>query len=76
MSTGPEGVTQLLMDWSNGNREALDRLMPLVYEELRRLAKRLMAPSEADTPFRAKNRVSFAKCVQVTVGPHVDVLLN
>ena len=43
MPTGPEKVTQLLMDWSNGNRDALDRLMPLVYEELRRLAKRHMA---------------------------------
>ena len=43
MPTAPEGMTQLLMDWSNGNRNALDRLMPLVYEELRRLAKRHMA---------------------------------
>ena len=31
-------VTQLLIDWSNGNREALDKLIPLVYAELRRLA--------------------------------------
>ncbi len=31
-------VTQLLADWSQGDREALDRLMPLVYDELRRLA--------------------------------------
>ena len=31
-------VTQLLIDWSNGNREALDQLIPLVYAELRRLA--------------------------------------
>jgi DNA-directed RNA polymerase specialized sigma24 family protein len=31
-------VTQLLADWSHGDREALDRLMPLVYDELRRLA--------------------------------------
>ena len=33
-----ENVTQLLMDWSKGDRSALDRLMPLVYGELRRLA--------------------------------------
>jgi len=34
----PEGVTQLLERWSNGDSAALDILMPLVYEELRRLA--------------------------------------
>lgn len=31
-------VTRLLQDWSDGKREALDELLPLVYEELRRLA--------------------------------------
>jgi RNA polymerase sigma-70 factor, ECF subfamily len=31
-------VTQLLMDWSRGDRAALDELMPLVYQELRKLA--------------------------------------
>src|SRR5436309_1659375 len=34
----PEGVTQLLIDWSNGDEKALAKLMPLVYSELRRLA--------------------------------------
>ena len=34
----PEGVTQLLNDWSKGDQAALDNLMPLVYSELRRLA--------------------------------------
>src|SRR5881227_346251 len=34
----PEGVTQLLVNWANGDQAALDRLMPLVYSELRRLA--------------------------------------
>src|SRR3954466_1192475 len=34
----PEGVTQLLKDWSDGDKAALDRLMPLVYAEMRRLA--------------------------------------
>jgi len=31
-------VTQLLLDWSQGNQAALEKLMPLVYDELRRLA--------------------------------------
>ena len=35
-------VTQLLVEWSNGNQSALDDLMPIVYDELRRMAKRCM----------------------------------
>jgi RNA polymerase sigma factor (TIGR02999 family) len=31
-------VTQLLQQWSDGNRAALDSLTPVVYDELRRLA--------------------------------------
>ena len=39
MSTdSPEEVTQLLLAWSDGDRAALDKLVPLVYEELHRLA--------------------------------------
>ncbi len=37
-----QGVTQLLRAWSNGEQEALDRLIPLVYHELHRLAHRYM----------------------------------
>jgi RNA polymerase sigma factor (TIGR02999 family) len=38
--TTPESdhVTQLLIAWGNGDQEALDKLTPLVYDELRRLA--------------------------------------
>jgi RNA polymerase sigma factor (TIGR02999 family) len=32
------GITQLLMAWSDGRRDALDKLVPVVYEDLRRLA--------------------------------------
>ncbi len=34
----PADITQLLAAWRNGDRGALDRLTPLVYDELRRLA--------------------------------------
>ena len=34
----PESITQLLVNWSKGDQKALDKLMPLVYSELRRLA--------------------------------------
>jgi len=33
-----EGITQLLERWSNGEEKALDELLPLVYDELHRLA--------------------------------------
>jgi len=36
-------LTQLLVDWSHGDKTALDRLMPLVDAELRRLAHRYMS---------------------------------
>ena len=32
------GVTQLLIAWTDGQRDALDQLVPLVYDDLRRLA--------------------------------------
>ena len=35
-------ITQMLQDWSEGNNEVLDKLMPLVYEELRRQASRYL----------------------------------
>ena len=35
-------VTQLLIDWGNGDPEALERLMPMVYDELHWLAERYM----------------------------------
>lgn len=41
-ATSPKEVTQLLIEWSNGDHAALDQLIPLVYDELRRLAARYM----------------------------------
>ena len=40
-------VTQLLIDWSNGDPSALDKLMPLIDAELRRLAHRYMSRERA-----------------------------
>jgi RNA polymerase sigma factor (TIGR02999 family) len=42
MTPSREEVTDLLNDWSNGDPEALNRLMPLVYDELHRLASRYL----------------------------------
>ena len=39
METGGGEVTQLLHRWSSGDGQALERLVPIVYDELRRLAQ-------------------------------------
>ncbi|HKY04067.1 MAG TPA: sigma-70 family RNA polymerase sigma factor [Blastocatellia bacterium] len=41
-TTSSREVTRLLVAWGDGDRAALDKLIPLVYEELRRLANRYM----------------------------------
>ena len=46
MPDRPE-ITVLLKDWSAGNAVARDRLMPLVYDELQRIARRAMAGEHA-----------------------------
>ncbi|HLF85375.1 MAG TPA: sigma-70 family RNA polymerase sigma factor [Blastocatellia bacterium] len=43
-----DDVTQLLLDWSGGDRNALDKLMPLVYADLRQIARRYMRSERAD----------------------------
>jgi RNA polymerase sigma factor (TIGR02999 family) len=42
MAPSSKEITQWLVAWSNGDQTALDQLIPLVHEELRRLAKRHM----------------------------------
>ena len=42
MATSSPGVTELLRAWSDGDDDALERLMPLVEAELRRLARAYM----------------------------------
>jgi RNA polymerase sigma factor (TIGR02999 family) len=38
----PDSITDLLLKWSSGDPNALEKLMPLVYDELRRLAVRYL----------------------------------
>ncbi len=42
METSSQSVSHLLQRWSDGDSEALDQLMPLVYDELRRMARRYL----------------------------------
>ncbi len=46
-SPAPQEVTELLVAWSDGDPEALDKLLPLVEAELRRLAHRHMRRERA-----------------------------
>ena len=45
---GRQEVTQLLANWSHGDHAALEKLAPLVYEELRRLAHHYMEGQRPD----------------------------
>ncbi len=47
-TTASEKVTRLLLAWRQGDEAAPERLMPLVYDELRRLAHRYMKGEDAD----------------------------
>jgi RNA polymerase sigma factor (TIGR02999 family) len=43
-----EGITELLIDWGKGDQAALEKLMPLVYNELRRLASNYLRRERAN----------------------------
>lgn len=53
MSSAPPTISQLLVEWSEGDRAALDRLMPLVYDELRRLARSYLRRERPDHTLQA-----------------------
>jgi RNA polymerase sigma factor (TIGR02999 family) len=55
-----EQATRMLIDWSNGNREAAAGLMPLVYDELRRLARSYLQRERADHTLQATGLVHEA----------------
>lgn len=52
-TTSPQDVTQILKRWQQGDADAPEKLMPLVYEELRRLARSYLARERADHTLQA-----------------------
>jgi hypothetical protein len=60
MSAGRQFVTKLLHEWSGGNQESLDQLMPLVYEQLRKLASRCLRDEKPGHTLRATALVNEA----------------
>jgi RNA polymerase sigma-70 factor, ECF subfamily len=55
-----EQTTRLLVEWSNGNREAAAGLMPLVYEELRQIARGYLQRERSDHTLQATGLVHEA----------------
>ena len=71
-------VTLLLRRWSTGDQAAFDELIPLVYEELRRLAARHMRNERPDHTFRPTDLVSeaYARLVGTTEQPELNDRLH
>ena len=53
-------VTQLLLEWRGGSQQALDALMPVVYDELRRLAQHYMRGERPEHTLQATALVNEA----------------
>ena len=65
----PANFTQLLTEWRSGNPQALNRLTPLVYDELRRLARNYMRAERGSHTLQATAVVheAFLRLIQADV---------
>jgi len=64
----PQNVTTLLREWRHGDRAALDRLIPLVYDQLRRLAHHYIVRESPGHLLQTTSLVNeaYIKLVQIT----------
>src|SRR5688572_25730111 len=53
-------ITVLLLDWSKGDESALEQLMPLVYDELRRMARNYMRKQPSGHTFQTTELIHEA----------------
>ena len=53
-------ITDLLVDWGKGDKAALDRVMPLIYHELRRMAHRQMRRERAGNTMQTTGLINEA----------------
>jgi RNA polymerase sigma factor (TIGR02999 family) len=69
VSPDRQAVTRLLRQWSSGNKQALDELMPVVYEQLRRLASNCLRAERPDHTLRATALVheAYVRLVEADV---------
>jgi RNA polymerase sigma-70 factor (ECF subfamily) len=65
----PANFTQLLTEWRSGHPQALERLTPLVYDELRRLARNYMRAERGSHTLQATAVVheAFLRLIQANV---------
>jgi RNA polymerase sigma-70 factor, ECF subfamily len=61
-ATSTNEITQLLVAWGNGDSVALDKLIPLVYQELHRLAGHYMRKENAGHTLQTTALVNEAYC--------------
>jgi hypothetical protein len=73
LNTGnqPKDISLVLKAWSGGDREAADKLMPLVYDELRKVAAQYLRKEFPDHTLQPTALVNeaYLKLVDIT---HVD----
>ena len=60
IDNGSDQITQLLVDWGNGDEVALEQLMPLVYDELRRMARNYMRRQPSGHTFQTTELIHEA----------------
>ena len=72
----PQEVTQLLADWSHGDHAALEKLTPLVYEELHRLAHHYMLSWRSQWKISIGNSISKPRGTNRNVPVETCALCN
>jgi RNA polymerase sigma factor (TIGR02999 family) len=60
MESSANQITQLLQNWSDGDEHAIEQLMPLVYDELHRMARRYMSSEKPGHTLQATALVNEA----------------
>lgn len=60
MDDSSNQITRLLLNWSKGDEQAVDQLMPLVYEELRRMARSYMRRQPSGHTFQTTDLIHEA----------------
>lgn len=60
MTPSPKSITQLLIEWRDGDEQALEQLIPMVHQELRRMAHRYLRRERPGHSFQSADLVNEA----------------
>ena len=58
--TATQELTRNLIDWRNGNEAAIEKILPVVYDELRRRARRYLRGEAADVSIQTSELINEA----------------